>query len=517
VTAADDWAWIERRQRFGIHPGLTRIRALLAALGDPQDAYEVALVAGTNGKGSTAALLDAMLRAEPGPRAPVARFVSPHLTRFEERFTVDGRPLPAPLLAEVLAAVRPSAERLDATFFEVLTAVAALAFARAGVGRAVLEVGMGGRLDATNATEPRISVITQIALDHEAVLGASIAAIAGEKAGVLRAGRPAVTSADGEALAVVRRRASEVGAALIAIDDAGIEPRDRGWAGVEVAGLAPMPLRTPLLGRHQARNLAAAALAARAWGVGWDAVADGAAAVRWPGRLERIDAHGCRWLLDGAHNPAGARALATALQALDARSSVALLGVTEERLAGDLPGELGRLAPLLVATRAASSPRSAAAAELAARLRASAVGGAGVLEADDVARRRRAGRCGGRRRPWRTGRRRGSRRRSSSPGASSWWARCGRTSSARRRRASSAGSEARWGGLGRSGIVRGDALDSGCRRRQARAAARRDRGAAAGRCLTSDTTVRGSVPVNSANAVSVGSPVRRAARATSHG
>jgi dihydrofolate synthase/folylpolyglutamate synthase len=202
---------------------------------------------------------------------------------------------------------------------------------------------------------------------------------------VLRAGRPAVTSADGEALAVVRRRASEIGANLIAIDDTGAVLRDRGWEGVEVAGLAPAPIRTPLLGRHQARNLAAAALAARAWGVGWDAVADGAASVRWPGRLERIDAHGCRWLLDGAHNPAGARALAAALQALDARVAVALVGVTEERLAGDLPGELGALAPLLVATRAASSPRSAAAAGLGARLRASAVGGAGVLEADDVA------------------------------------------------------------------------------------------------------------------------------------
>ena len=385
MTAGDDWAWIERRQRFGIHPGLTRIRALLAALGDPQDAYEVALVAGTNGKGSTAALLDAMLRADAGPRAPVARFISPHLTRFEERFTVDGRPLPEPLLAEVLAAVRPSAERLDATFFEVLTAIAALAFARAGVGRAVLEVGMGGRLDATNASEPRISVITQIALDHEAVLGATIAAIAGEKAGVLRAGRQAITSADGEALAVVRRRASEIGAPLIAIDDVGVALRDRGWAGVEVAGLAPLPIRTPLLGRHQARNLAAAALAARAWGVGWDAVVDGAGSVRWPGRLERIDAHGCRWLLDGAHNPAAARALAAALQALDARAAVALLGVTGERVDGELPAELGRLAPVLVATRAASSPRSAVAARLGERLRALASQGEGVLEADDVA------------------------------------------------------------------------------------------------------------------------------------
>lgn len=392
---ADDWTWVERLQRFGVHPGLTRTRALFAALGDPQHAFEVALVAGTNGKGSTVALLDAMLRANvPGfPRdagaarapgvAPVGRFVSPHLTRFGERFTVDGRPLADAALAEALSDVRPHAERLGATFFEVLVAVAALAFARAGVGRAVLEVGMGGRLDATNASEPTLSVITQIALDHEAVLGPDVATIAWEKAGVLRAGRPAVTSAEGVALAVVRRRAAQLGADLTVVDEAGAELRDLGWAGVEVRGLGPAPIRAPLLGAHQARNLAAAALAARAWGTPWDAVVAGAAAVRWPGRLEPLAARGCRWLLDGAHNPAGAHALAGALDALDARPRVAVVGVTDDRLGGELPAALRRLAPVLVATRASRSPRAAPAARLAERLRAAGAGS--VVEVDDVA------------------------------------------------------------------------------------------------------------------------------------
>ncbi|MFU8888106.1 MAG: bifunctional folylpolyglutamate synthase/dihydrofolate synthase [Trueperaceae bacterium] len=385
MTAADDWTWVERLQRFGVHPGLARTRALLAAFGDPQDAFEIALVAGTNGKGSTVALLDAMLRADvprrpravgadPAARAPlhgsVGRFVSPHLVRFGERFTVDGRPLPDAALADALRAVRPHAERLGATFFEVLVAVAALAFAAAGVGRAVLEVGMGGRLDATNASEPTLSVITQIALDHEAVLGPDVATIAGEKAGVLRAGRPAVTSAEGVALGVVRARAAEIGAALEVVDEAGAELRDLGWAGVEVRGLGPAPIRAPLLGAHQARNLAAAALAARAWGTSWDAVVAGAAAVEWPGRLERLEARGVRWLLDGAHNPAGAGALAGALDRLGARPRVAVVGVTDDRLAGDLPAALGRLAPVLVATRASRSPRAATAASLADRLRA---------------------------------------------------------------------------------------------------------------------------------------------------
>ena len=388
MSAVDDWAWLERRQRFGVHPGLARTRALFAALGDPQDAFEVALVAGTNGKGSTAALLDAMLRAggrrperaperapEGGPARgpegdPVGRFVSPHLMRFGERFTVDGRALADATLAEALREVRPHAERLGATFFEVLVAVAALALARAGVGRAVLEVGMGGRLDATNACEPTLSVITQIALDHEAVLGPDIATIAGEKAGVLRAGRPAVTSAEGAALAVIRRRAAQLGADLIVVDEIAAELRDRGWAGVEVRGLGPAPIRAPLLGAHQARNLATAALAARAWGAGWEAVVAGAASVRWPGRLERLDALGCRWLLDGAHNPAGAHALSRALDALGARPRVAVLGVTDDRLGGDLPAALRGLAPDVVATRASRSPRAATAAQLAERLRA---------------------------------------------------------------------------------------------------------------------------------------------------
>ena len=381
--SADAWTWVERLQRFGVHPGLARTRALFAALGDPQDAFEVALVAGTNGKGSTVALLDAMLRADaaraavgaPGSgHGRVGRFVSPHLTRFAERFMVDGRPLPDAALEAALREVRPHAEGLGATFFEVLVAVAALAFARAGVGRAVLEVGMGGRLDATNASEPTLSVITQVALDHEAVLGPDVATIAGEKAGVLRAGRPAVTSAEGAALGVVRRRAAELGSELTVVDEVGAELRALGWGGVEVRGLGPAPIRAPLLGAHQARNLAAAALAARAWGAGWDAVAAGAAAVAWPGRLEAIEAGGCRWLLDAAHNPAGVHALATALDALHARPRVALVGVTEDRLGGDLPAALARLAPALVVTRASRSPRAASAARLAERLREAGAG-----------------------------------------------------------------------------------------------------------------------------------------------
>ena len=365
----DAWTWVERRQRFGVRPGLERTRALLEALGRPQDALAVALVAGTNGKGSTTALLDAMLRSDPRRAKPVGRFVSPHLVRFDERVHVDGAAVARDELEAVLDLVRPHAEAQGATFFEVLVAVALLAFARAGVDRAVLEVGMGGRWDATNATEPELSLVAQVALDHEAVLGGTVEAIAREKAGVWRRGRPALTTADGAALGVLRAEAGARGARFTALDDLPWRAVDLGWAGVRVEGLGAGPIATPLLGRHQARNLALAALGAAAWGVPWSAVAHGAAAVRWPGRLEPLRAFGRRWLLDGAHNPAGAAALAAALSALDARPAVAVVGVSDDKAEGPLAAALAALAPDVVATRATASPRAASVDALAAALR----------------------------------------------------------------------------------------------------------------------------------------------------
>ncbi len=370
-TREDAWAWVERRQRFGVRPGLERTRALLDALGRPQDALAVALVAGTNGKGSTTALIDAMLRADPARPGPVGRFVSPHLVRFDERVHVDGGPVARAELEAVLELVRPHAEALEATFFEVLVAVALLTFARAGVHRAVLEVGMGGRWDATNATEPELSLVAQVALDHEAVLGNTVAAIAREKAGVWRRGRPAITAADGAALQVLREVAGACGAPFTSLDDLTWHGVDLGWAGVRVEGLGAGPIAAPLLGAHQARNLALAALGATAWGVPWDAVAHGAATVRWPGRLEPLRAFGRRWLLDGAHNPAGAAALSAALRALGARPAVAVVGVSDDKAEGPLSTALAALAPDVVATRATASPRAAAVDALAAALRRS--------------------------------------------------------------------------------------------------------------------------------------------------
>jgi len=165
----DVLAWLFARQRFGVHPGLERVRELLGRLGDPQLAFRTVLVGGTNGKGSVSASLAGMFRAG-GVRAGL--FTSPHLTRFSERFVVDGRELDGATVEAALARVRPHAEAVQASFFEIVTATGCLLFAEAGVNWAVMEVGLGGRLDATNALQPHLSVVTNVGLDHTAILGA---------------------------------------------------------------------------------------------------------------------------------------------------------------------------------------------------------------------------------------------------------------------------------------------------------------------------------------------------------
>ena len=191
-------AFLERlaaRRRFGIRPGLETMRALCAALGNPEREFAVIHIAGTNGKGSVAALCEAALRTM---GIPVARYTSPHLVRVNERFVVDGEPVTDETLARALDAVEAvcAREGLEPTFFEVLTACAWWIFREAGMRVVVCEVGMGGRWDATNVIEaPLVSVITHVALDHCDVLGDTVEAIAAEKAGIVKAGRPVVVGA----------------------------------------------------------------------------------------------------------------------------------------------------------------------------------------------------------------------------------------------------------------------------------------------------------------------------------
>ena len=300
------------RGRFGIRLGLGRTRALLRGLGDPQLAVRGALVAGTNGKGSVLALADAALRAA-GYR--VGTTPKPHLVSYRERIQIDGRAIDPDDFARLVDRVLRVSDGLTArlgqpTEFELLTAVVFARFAEVRPDVALVEVGLGGRLDATHAWDGGVAVVTNVDLDHTDRLGGTVTAIAREKAAIIERGDVAVTGARGDGLAVIRRRARRLGVPLTEVPAAPLLDWDRDGIEVELPGLGRT--RVGLRGRHQAANVAVAdalldALAAT--GIArTDAAArrSGYASAVWPGRLELLTVDGRDVLLDGAHNPAGA-------------------------------------------------------------------------------------------------------------------------------------------------------------------------------------------------------------------
>ena len=297
--------------------GLERIGVLLEALGNPQQACRIVHVAGTNGKGSTCAMIESGLRAA-GYRTGL--FTSPHLVEPTERIQFAGRPVGADEFASAFAQVHACAEtllreeRIDLhpTYFECVTAMALLLFRERGVEFAVLEVGLGGRLDATNAVTPELCVVTPVDFDHEAYLGKSLESIAGEKAGILKPGVRAVFAGQrAEAEQVLEARAAALGVAVthgseVALSDVRLNARgsDFIWGG--------LPVSCPLAGEHQIENARTAIAALAQLGVAPEAIRRGIAQTTWPGRLERV-AVNPEIILDGAHNPASARALAAYL------------------------------------------------------------------------------------------------------------------------------------------------------------------------------------------------------------
>ena len=312
------------RGRFGMRLGLERTRALLTALGDPEQSLRGVLIGGTNGKGSTQALVGAALH-EAGYRT--GQTPKPHLVSYRERIQVAGEPISVSDFTTLLDEVIATDDKLvttngPSTEFEVLTAAAFLHFARVGVEVAVIEVGIGGRLDATNVWQGGVSAITNVALDHMDVLGPTIEAIATEKAQIIKRGdTAAVTGADEPGLGIIRRRAARVGVPLHVAEPFEVLDLDR--YGVAVRAPDGAELTVGLLGPHQAAN------AAVAWGIldalGEAAIADvsgeqrsvGFAEARWPGRMELITGSAMpAVLLDGAHNPHGIAALAEALKQL---------------------------------------------------------------------------------------------------------------------------------------------------------------------------------------------------------
>jgi len=329
----------------GMRPGLERMDGLLGALGHPERRYSLAHVGGTNGKGSVSAMLAAMLRAA-GRR--VGLYTSPHLCSFRERIRVDGAPIPQDAVVDGVEALGTLVARLDATMFEATTALALDHFAREQIEIAVLEVGLGGRLDATTVGTPAATVITRIELDHQAYLGHSLAEIAAEKAAIIRAG-VAVTAAQApEAMAVIERRAAAVGVPLAREGrELSVRVRSRGLEGQRLDCAGPDwaldDLRLALLGTFQPSNALLAVAAARHLGVPERAIRDGLARVRWPGRFEVIDG-ASRLVLDGAHNPAGAQALAESLRELFPGEAITLVvGVSRDK---DVHGILAALVPV---------------------------------------------------------------------------------------------------------------------------------------------------------------------------
>jgi dihydrofolate synthase/folylpolyglutamate synthase len=332
--------WLDSLQGSGIRPGLGRIRALLRKLGDPHRAYPSIIVAGTNGKGSTSATLTSILN-EAGYRP--GHYTSPHLVDLRERWTIAGRMIEPSLLDECIEELRAVSTEITPTYFEALTLIAFLAFARARCDIAVLEVGMGGRLDATNVVKPIAALITPVSFDHMEYLGNTIRQIAGEKAGVIHRGAIVLTSNDDEdVLDVLRRRAARFGCPFIQVTE---------------------EHETPLRGTFQRRNAALAVRAARELKIPEDAIARGVSKTRWRGRLELMEVRGKRIWIDGGHNAHAARAIAPFLDRHVTRPRALVFGIMGDK---DVDAVKELLFPLFdrVITTEPYPPRSVAAAEL---------------------------------------------------------------------------------------------------------------------------------------------------------
>ncbi|MDD4237625.1 MAG: bifunctional folylpolyglutamate synthase/dihydrofolate synthase [Desulfotomaculaceae bacterium] len=363
--------------KFGFNFGLERIEELLSRLGNPHQQLKIIHVGGTNGKGSTTAMLAAILQ-KAGYR--VGTFTSPHLHSYTERFQINGVNIPEASIAALIYELRPHLDAMVAegfehpTEFEVATAGAFLYFSREKIDYLVLEVGLGGAIDSTNVAMPLVSVITNVAFDHMDYLGYTIREIAGVKAGIIKPGVPVVTAAEGEGLEVIKEVSRKNNCRLIRLG------QDVTWEHISLSqekqrftirGLRGVyeNLTLYLIGRHQQINAATAVAAAELLmelgvSISAAAVRYGLAATRWPGRLE-IMRREPLVLIDGAHNFDGARALRLALEeTFPGRSIVLMIGMLGDKERARVAAELAPLARAVVVTRP-NSPRAGNWQELA--------------------------------------------------------------------------------------------------------------------------------------------------------
>ncbi len=375
MTYSSAVAYLYRLQKHGIKLGLETMKALMVRLGMPQTKYRVLHIAGTNGKGSTAAMAAAMLQAA-GYR--VGLYTSPHLVEFRERIRVNGEMIAESQVAELTEQLQTLCQPdLSPTFFEYTTAMAFQHFAESGVEVAVVEVGLGGRFDATNVVTPVACAVTTISLDHQEYLGNTCSAIAFEKAGIIKPRVPVVVGRlDDDAWRTIEQVASERQAAVFRLSEdfctEGEESRRFSYRGM---GLRYDGLTCGLEGRHQLDNAACAlalleAVAPQGIAVTAEAVREGLRTVNWAGRLETADRHPTIFL-DGAHNPAAAIALADFLMRADrshlSRPVVLVLGMMRDKDHRGFVEPLRGLVDEVVLTQA-DLPRSATAQELRASL-----------------------------------------------------------------------------------------------------------------------------------------------------
>lgn len=397
-----------------VRPGakfdLAQITALLDALGRPQERFISLHIAGTNGKGSVAAGLESVLRTA-GYRTGL--YTSPHLERVTERIRIGGTEIGDHAFAAAVERVRQTTETLLASgrlphfpsFFEVLTAVGLVALADAGIEIGVIEVGMGGRLDATNVVHPAVAIITPVGRDHEQFLGHTLAAIAAEKAGIIKPGLPVLISApqEAEAAAVIAARCGTLGVPLVPVeaDTIAATRQSDGTYVVEPEFCGrPVRLHSPLRGRHQIVNTMTVlrvceALVRAGFALPPAALETGIAATVWPGRLERL-AQAPEIYVDGAHNPPAARALAAFLDdyAQDHPRPILIYGSMRDKAIDEIAALLFPRAASVIVTAPQGHPRAASPAELEAVCRRQ---GAACSQAPDLAAalaraRRQAGR-----------------------------------------------------------------------------------------------------------------------------
>ncbi|MFD2169001.1 bifunctional folylpolyglutamate synthase/dihydrofolate synthase [Tumebacillus lipolyticus] len=367
--------WIHSFDRFdgrgGIKPGLERMQAMLERLGRPHEQLKFLHVAGTNGKGSTCSYLANILQHV---GYQVGLYTSPYLTQFHDRMSVGGVNITDQELDQIVAELRPVVEEVAATEvgcpteFEVLSVLSILHYARQEVDFVVWETGLGGRLDSTNVVTPLLSLITNVGLDHQAILGDTLEQIAAEKAGIIKPGVPVLTTAHGVALEVIKRTAAQNGSRCLTFGDDFASERSRfGWEGqtFDWRGFEGelSQLQIKMLGEHQTVNASLAVAACQAlqelgYPIDEASVRAGLASTAWAGRFEVV-AQDPLTVLDGAHNPEGAQALGAALrELLPQRKVVLIVGVMADKAIPEVLAPLVPLSAAVVVTRA-NMPRSA--------------------------------------------------------------------------------------------------------------------------------------------------------------